>query len=1414
MFNRAGARLRDARPGSVLILVVALLVLMVLVGTAFISTARVERYSATQNTYNTQIDLLVQGLLGMTQAPMVRKVQGSTGFRQAVSAAGQPSAAAVPPALPLTGNFYNPWESPITDLYLADRTPTLINNVPGWGNITAPLNASPMLPTGQFEAPYAIDSIGNAVIGPVTYSQRANLVPSSISITQSDGSVRVYPAFAGITPLQLAKDLPTVSPTGQSGTAVFPLTVLAADTDGDGIADAGFMRLSAGQIEGATYYGAVRVIDNLAAVNASVAMEPFNVNSTPQMTQYAVPGDFFPTNINLRDMVAATGDSLAGLNAYRFGTAGWSTPVADPLPATAASPAVPPTARADFIFNTPYEAAWTQLGSRLNNPGYLTTTTKYQAVPIGEGMNLAYHGGLANINVPAPSPVLESNLPNSLYSASARHGPFSPGDTVNWYNTLYDYSSPNTPLRNLLVVRNPLTSFCPNWFTYAPAVSGTTNYAFGTSVQYADPNTATQMMASGYPRGFVSVDVAADGDIFTHRQTPELPMIGNTYNTFFWAAMPWSNAPTKINANTATFEQLWLAYWSLMQDTPDANGRYPAGSVVGPAPNNQFRNVLRDVVWGNGNTGFYGLSRNQMMQLRAALAAVNTIDMRDGDGDITSRTIALQNLPGPFQDSPFENSPAYAKVYGAEKQPYITEVLIHFQPNGGDPYVAIELYNPHPTPIIANNWKLAYVTHVYFSSSNSGVSSGEIQLTEVCDFTTTFQKAGRAIPYRINPGERIVLQSNRNFVPPNIAASFGARTPPLKPMMAWSTTGTNPSPSSLGVGGELVLLRPRRADGTLTRCSAPNNTYNEIGNLYDLVPLDNIDLTGIQWNSEQPAPAPGMTSPAPQRYRYARATKITSGTDSAAWHCVYPGPYDPTRPGGRTGLFPHFGLIPVLAEDIPPNTPGFPNGVKADNGYLGLPKGKYIGTPTPTSGAAYSPYATYETRPLQINNRDYAGPNCPYVEQANPPNGNVGPATGAPMNLPLGGFARNGDLLQVPFIGAYVVMLSPGSNGFVEGLVMNSVTMDSVYAQFQPPNYNVPLPNSYDADNTLTASDGTPLPAFHNEQIGHLCPMSVGSTDFMDDPAEPPAVFAKNVSGWTYHWAKRLFDYVDVRTPQDAYLPNVDPAVTSAGVSGDPTLAGSQAKYPATTPPVPVSADPNVTPVHSSGMYGYQQLQGRLDTASTEGLININTANWKVLSAVPWYTPGEDPRNYLADNAALAQAITAWRDQNNPANPAAPHTDYGPFRSIFDLMKVPQFATSGGNFNCFWVTSAGSPGEVTNRFGDLSPFAPAMSGLNLSAIGPAYTPNETDLTDHVYGDVKTRFLGLMRISNLITTRSDSFTVYVQVQGWQGVGTTVPTLAATRRAAAFVDRSQVVPLRNATTGAVALTPMGVTNIPND
>src|ERR1041384_3956258 len=53
------------RRGTVMIFVVALLVLLALIGTAFVSSARIDRYGSVQTTINSQIDLLVEGVGNM-----------------------------------------------------------------------------------------------------------------------------------------------------------------------------------------------------------------------------------------------------------------------------------------------------------------------------------------------------------------------------------------------------------------------------------------------------------------------------------------------------------------------------------------------------------------------------------------------------------------------------------------------------------------------------------------------------------------------------------------------------------------------------------------------------------------------------------------------------------------------------------------------------------------------------------------------------------------------------------------------------------------------------------------------------------------------------------------------------------------------------------------------------------------------------------------------------------------------------------------------------------------------------------------------------------------------------------------------------------------------------------------------------
>ena len=71
-------------------------------------------------------------------------------------------------------------------------------------------------------------------------------------------------------------------------------------------------------------------------------------------------------------------------------------------------------------------------------------------------------------------------------------------------------------------------------------------------------------------------------------------------------------------------------------------------------------------------------------------------------------------------------------------------------------------------------------------------------------------------------------------------------------------------------------------------------------------------------------------------------------------------------------------------------------------------------------------------------------------------------------------------------------------------------------------------------------------------------------------------------------------------------------------------------------------------------------------------------------------------------------------------------------------------------------------------------------------------PGGDPTVDAMTGGFQSQHLALMRISNLITTRSDSFTVYVLVQGWRDAGTPAPRLVVQRRAAIIVDRSAMTP----------------------
>src|SRR5436309_2030233 len=89
MLQRLERRWRVSRPGPVLILVIALLVLMALMGTAYISTTRIDRYNARQNTANVQIDMLVDGVVDLAVGQIKNDLYNDGKYRPTLSSSAQ-----------------------------------------------------------------------------------------------------------------------------------------------------------------------------------------------------------------------------------------------------------------------------------------------------------------------------------------------------------------------------------------------------------------------------------------------------------------------------------------------------------------------------------------------------------------------------------------------------------------------------------------------------------------------------------------------------------------------------------------------------------------------------------------------------------------------------------------------------------------------------------------------------------------------------------------------------------------------------------------------------------------------------------------------------------------------------------------------------------------------------------------------------------------------------------------------------------------------------------------------------------------------------------------------------------------------------------------------------------------------------
>jgi len=417
--------------------------------------------------------------------------------------------------------------------------------------------------------------------------------------------------------------------------------------------------------------------------------------------------------------------------------------------------------------------------------------------------------------------------------------------------------------------------------------------------------------------------------------------------------------------------------------------------------------------------------------------------------------------------------------------------------------------------------------------------------------------------------------------------------------------------------------------------------------------------------------------------------------------------------------------------------------------------------------------------------------------------------------------------------------------------------------------------------------------------------------DLGSDPSYLPSPPSGTANGadwepfWRYRFATRLFDFLTVQAPNDDYLANY-PRHQSWQPQTDYTVGQIvQARFGANSQPnLYICQQAHLSQATLTAQeLGYWKLLPRqavangstakagasddakvMDAESAEpvhGLININTADWKVLSTLPLVVNpltgvvddtavpgGRYPKGttYRILNQELAKAIVYWRDTNadpysvtNSQNAKGhPLIAHGPFKSIFELNQVVDlrpssalnplnglfgFANAMGTIDMSFINmndpnkfnwtnnpGLGDPGPAvgdlstqqvigTSSGGRITTLEPhgfvigdtvgiSSTGNPSNADGVYQVTNVTDAFtfkcsggpsgtvlvqkafDGVRGDVDEQYLVLSRISNLISTRSDSFTLYVLIQGWQDAGTNAPKLVVQKRAAYIIDRSRM------------------------
>jgi hypothetical protein len=1248
------------------------------------------------------------------------------------------------------------------------------------------------------------------------------MAPTTVTVNGT-----VYPALQAYD----ARGMPVGGPT------------LAADADGDGVADSLYFRLPVSPLSGITYYATVRAIDAGSAINVNTARHGDGEATDNIVLRRSTGGGtlkqrlsfagMFPASIALPNMItsnAGTGDfpnEFNRLEMQRYQGSYPKTGAPTPMNVTTVLDAPysdDPTAspysakqRTDFVFLTPGDMLQHQLARRLDNPGSYNDSTRFGAgsrpFGIGDSMSLAY--GFTLVNSMAYDSVIEGALNPSLldlYNGAPPKfnlAPYAAGDYRLWFHRNFDYLPANDP---------PGAPSRPQ----PPLAPGQVNSDRDRQI----------------PRAYLTAYNPVRNTVF--RQYPTAVV-----NTSDPTKDQPEKYPTRANLNAAEFEELQLSFMDVMStgayQTPFDDDS--AALVVDPYlgmhfeidsyniieerhPARMFRSPLRA---SPGVTGAPkpspALHPSQVLQLRAALAAANTLQLRSKDGDtapVLGFPIKL-TLPTTVDKSSGKFKDTYsAAVFGVKRQPFITEVYVNNnpekqvppkdadtvdEPNASDlqnknGFAAIELYNPYDTPLELREWRLRFIDRDKFptlvlrrpddADFNNDPKTQENDLSKDPFISATIPPHGYMVIWNYKKSSSD--DDSAQYLPPALKAKKGTAGNPDEPELI-----DDPSDGGVTVvyikelhrmiGKEVVLMRP--------------------STLGLLAPVDSFDCTGMEHKTFD------MNTPQENAdaWHYVRA----NDQQTHAWHFVYPGRYQANSPAGK----PDKRDTPVGRRQQGTNyTQWNPNPAAAteDPWKLDDPDAKILmGREKRRQPAGHLAHSrdgqtprpeVISTFPIQIANVD-----SEYQFKIN--------GTGTDPNaFPLRGFARVGDVLQAPFIGSYLIVdsdvpptASPAS-GWIKYVEVNAVSIDSAMAEdtdirddfladakgnflyymedigrFAPitaPNVdlgarkasgqltNISPPNLEDTnagsmirndkdgdwnDYDIVVLNPDQTPGAWKRQVRRIIKYTKGGKFEIDSDFDPPldsskaSQYSYRLQRIRYGWAAKVLDYFTaINAPGNDFLPNRH--------KNDVNKTPDEVKN---------IGDPSRT-INRVGLVAKQQTE---DDVPSEGLININSANWKVLAQLPLVMRASDPT--VVDpilSEQLAKRIVYYRDVDDGMGTYDTNGDYvphphGKFASLMELNAIPHFLDA----------------ENTIPFD-------TIRGAKLVDWGEFSTMSDDQYGDHVGFDFEKKYLNLTRISNLLTTRSDCFTVYLQVQGWRDAGTTNAKMVVQRRLAFIVDRSRL------------------------